>query len=538
MEGEHMYLSFGSEVIYEDASFKIEDKDKVGVVGVNGAGKTTLFKILLKQEHLDSGKVMFQNKKIGYLPQEIDFKEKEQSVFDYLFEARPIHQLEQELNQIYMHLAEGKEEKKWLKQAEKIQSELDSLHQYTAEDELLILLENMEIDLDLLYMKVGDLSGGQKSKIAFVRLLFSMADILLLDEPTNHLDAKTKSFVTTYLKNYQGMVLVISHDIDFLNEVTTKTMFINKVTHKIKVYKGNYQEFKRLYANEMMEKELRIQEQEREIKKLQEVVRKAESATATNHNLKRLGQSRKKTLEKKLEELETREEKYKAVTMEVEPLEKSGKIPLEVNHLTFHYPGKKNLYHNLSFQMMRGEKFLIVGENGIGKSTLLKLIVGALQPMSGEIRYGYHANIAYYAQELEILEEEKTILENVDNLHYSDQELRTFLGNFLFSNDDVFKKVKVLSPGEKARVALCKILLQKANIILLDEPTNHFDPETQAVIGENFKNYTGTLIMVSHNPPFVEQIGVTRMLVLPEGKIVEYKRELLHYYYYLNTELV
>lgn len=538
MKGEHMYLAFGSEIIYDDASFRIEEKDKVGVVGVNGAGKTTLFKVLLKQEHLDSGKVMLQNKKIGYLPQEIDFKEKEQSVFDYLFEARPIHQLEQELNQIYMHLAEGKEEKKWLKQAEKIQSELDSLHQYTAEDELLILLENMEIDLDLLYMKVGDLSGGQKSKIAFVRLLFSMADILLLDEPTNHLDAKTKSFVTTYLKNYQGMVLVISHDIDFLNEVTTKTMFINKVTHKIKVYKGNYQEFKRLYANEMMEKELRIQEQEREIKKLQEVVRKAESATATNHNLKRLGQSRKKTLEKKLEELETREEKYKAVTMEVEPLEKSGKIPLEVNHLTFHYPGKKNLYHNLSFQMMRGEKFLIVGENGIGKSTLLKLIVGALQPMSGEIRYGYHANIAYYAQELEILEEEKTILENVDNLHYSDQELRTFLGNFLFSNDDVFKKVKVLSPGEKARVALCKILLQKANIILLDEPTNHFDPETQAVIGENFKNYTGTLIMVSHNPSFVEQIGVTRMLVLPEGKIVEYKRELLHYYYYLNTELV
>ena len=538
MKGEHMYLAFGSEIIYDDASFRIEEKDKVGVVGVNGAGKTTLFKVLLKQEHLDSGKVMLQNKKIGYLPQEIDFKEKEQSVFDYLFEARPIHQLEQELNQIYMHLAEGKEEKKWLKQAEKIQSELDSLHQYTAEDELLILLENMEIDLDLLYMKVGDLSGGQKSKIAFVRLLFSMADILLLDEPTNHLDAKTKSFVTTYLKNYQGMVLVISHDIDFLNEVTTKTMFINKVTHKIKVYKGNYQEFKRLYANEMMEKELRIQEQEREIKKLQEVVRKAESATATNHNLKRLGQSRKKTLEKKLEELETREEKYKAVTMEVEPLEKSGKIPLEVNHLTFHYPGKKNLYHNLSFQMMRGEKFLIVGENGIGKSTLLKLIVGALQPMSGEIRYGYHANIAYYAQELEILEEEKTILENVDNPHYSDQELRTFLGNFLFSNDDVFKKVKVLSPGEKARVALCKILLQKANIILLDEPTNHFDPETQAVIGENFKNYTGTLIMVSHNPSFVEQIGVTRMLVLPEGKIVEYKKELLHYYYYLNTELV
>ncbi len=538
MEGEHMYLSFGSEVIYEDASFKIEDKDKVGVVGVNGAGKTTLFKILLKQEHLDSGKVMFQNKKIGYLPQEIDFKEKEQLVFDYLFEARPIHQLEQELNQIYtkLSLADETEQKKLLKQAEKIQGELDLLHQYTAEDELLTLLDQMKIDLDLLERKIGELSGGQKSKIAFARLLFSMADILLLDEPTNHLDAKTKEFVTTYLKNYHGMILVISHDVEFLNQVTTKTMFINKVTHKIKVYKGSYQEFKRLYANEMMEKELRIEAQEKEIKKLQEVVKRAESASRTNHNLKRLGQSRKKMLEKKLESLEGREEQYKTVTIPVEPIEKSGKIPLEVNHLTFHYLGEKNLYHNLSFQMMRGEKFLIVGENGVGKSTLLKLMVGQLQPTVGEIRYGYHASIAYYAQELEILEEEKTILENIDNPYYNDQELRTFLGNFLFSGDDVFKKVKVLSPGEKARVALCKILLQKANLILLDEPTNHFDPETQAVIGENFKNYTGTLIMVSHNPSFVEQVGVTRMLVLPEGKIVEYKKELLHYYYYLNTD--
>ena len=173
--------------------------------------------------------------------------------------------------------------------------------------------------------------------------------------------------------------------------------------------------------------------------------------------------------------------------MKIDPLERSGKIPLEVNHLTFHYPNKKDLYRNLSFQMARGEKFLIVGENGVGKSTLLKLIMKELTPIQGEITYGYHASIAYYAQELEILDKNKTILENIDNPNYNDQELRTFLGNFLFSNNDVFKKVSVLSPGEKARVALCKILIQRTNIIILDEPTNHFDPETQKVIGENFK---------------------------------------------------
>lgn len=539
MKGEHLYLSFGSEIIYDDANFSIEEKDKVGVVGVNGAGKTTLFKILLKEERLDAGKIKVTNKRIGYLPQEITFTNQEMLVLDYLSEGRPIKRLEQELNDIYEQLPtlEEKEQNKVLKHAEKIQNELDSLHQYTAEDELLEIIESMKIDSELLEMKVKNLSGGQKSKIAFAKLLYENADILLLDEPTNHLDMKTKDYVINYLKNYHGMVLVISHDIDFLNDIVTKTMFINKVTHKIKVYKGNYKEFKRLYADEMMLKERKRTEQLKEIKQLQEVVDRAEQASRTNHKLKKMGQSRKKLLDKKLEELETVEEKYKTVTMKVEPLERSGKIPIEVNHLTFHYPNKNNLYYNLSFQLQRGEKFLIVGENGIGKSTLLKLIMKQLQPIQGEIVYGYHASIAYYAQELEILDENKTILENVDNPNYNDQELRTFLGNFLFSNNDVFKKVKVLSPGEKARVALCKILIQRTNIIILDEPTNHFDPETQKVIGDNFKNYTGTLLVVSHNPSFVEQIGITRMLVLPQGKVVEYKRELLHYYYYLNTDL-
>ena len=539
MKGEHLYLSFGSEIIYDDANFSIEEKDKVGVVGVNGAGKTTLFKILLKEERLDAGKIKVINKRIGYLPQEITFTNQEMIVLDYLSEGRPIKRLEQELNNIYEKLPklEEKEQNKLLKQAEKLQNELDSLHQYTAEDELLEIIESMKIDSELLEMKVKNLSGGQKSKIAFAKLLYENADVLLLDEPTNHLDMKTKDYVINYLKNYHGMVLVISHDIDFLNDIVTKTMFINKVTHKIKVYKGNYKEFKRLYADEMMLKERKRTEQLKEIKQLQEVVDRAEQASRTNHKLKKMGQSRKKLLDKKLEELETVEEKYKTVTMKVEPLERSGKIPIEVNHLTFHYPNKNNLYYNLSFQLQRGEKFLIVGENGIGKSTLLKLIMKQLQPIQGEIVYGYHASIAYYAQELEILDENKTILENIDNPNYNDQELRTFLGNFLFSNNDVFKKVKVLSPGEKARVALCKILIQRTNIIILDEPTNHFDPETQKVIGDNFKNYTGTLLVVSHNPSFVEQIGITSMLVLPEGKVVEYKRELLHYYYYLNTDL-
>jgi ATP-binding cassette subfamily F protein 3 len=204
------------------------------------------------------------------------------------------------------------------------------------------------------------------------------------------------------------------------------------------------------------------------------------------------------------------------------------------------------MYDKLSLQLTRGEKFLIVGENGIGKSTLLKLIVGQLYPDEGSVIFSQNTTLAYYAQELEILDEHRTVLENVRSYDFTDTDMRGILSNFLFQGDDVNKPVSVLSPGEKARVALCKILSERANLIVLDEPTNHFDPETQKIIGENFRDYDGTLIMVSHNPSFVEQIGITRMLILPShepGKplvpiIKNYSRELLEYYYYLNSDLV
>lgn len=540
MKAQNLNLSFGNEVIYEDASFEISGNSKIGIVGVNGAGKTTLFKIILGEVEPDSGYISLDNLRIGHLPQEIEFKEKEMTVWDYIYSGRPIEALQKELREIYDSIAnvEPKEEKKLLKKAARIQDILDTLDEYNADEALLNLIESMHIPDEMLEMHVGELSGGQKSKIAFAKLLFSNSDILLLDEPTNHLDVTTKDFVIDYLKNYTGTALIISHDIDFLNSIVDKIMFINKVNHKIKIYVGNYTAFKKTYAKEMAEKETRIANQEREIEKLQEIVKRAEQASRTNHNLKRLGESRKIQLEKKLKELEKRDKDYKRVNIKIEPLREIGKVPLEVSGLTFGYPGKPDLYQNLSFTLTKNEKFLIVGENGIGKSTLLKLLVSKLEPKSGSIKFNMKADIAYYAQELEILDENKTIIQNAANPNYSEQSLRSLLGNFLFHGDDVYKKVSVLSPGEKARVALCKILLKQANFIILDEPTNHFDPETQSIIGENFKNYNGTLILVSHNPSFVEEIGITRMLVLPDGKILNYSRELLNYYYYLNSELM
>ena len=286
--------------------------------------------------------------------------------------------------------------------------------------------------------------------------------------------------------------------------------------------------------------------QKREIKRIQEFVERARNAKRSNTALIRQGHVREKMLDRKMAELELREEEYQRVALNVSPSKQSGKTPLEIQGLTFHYDHKPPLYEKLSFMLTRGEKFLIVGENGIGKSTLLKLIVGQLKPDEGSIIFSQNTTVAYYAQELEILNERETILDNVKSYDYTDTEMRSMLANFLFRGDDVYKRVSVLSPGEKARVALCKILTKRANLIILDEPTNHFDPETQKIIGENFRDYDGTVIMVSHNPSFVEQVGITRMLVLPShepgkpalGIIKNYSREQLEYYYYLNSDLV
>ncbi len=540
MRGQNLNLAFGTEVIYDDAEFYIGDNDKTGIVGVNGAGKTTLFRVLLGEQPLDGGKIHIGSARLGYLPQEIGFADKQKTVWDYLFDARPVRETEARLSELYDELAIADESQhdELLREVSVLQSRLDEYDAYNAENTLLELIYDMSIENELLGMKLGELSGGQKSKIAFAHVLFSNPQILLLDEPTNHLDASTKDFVTSYLKSYKGSVLIISHDAEFLNAVVNKILFVNKVTHKTSVYDGNYTAFKRKYAQEQLLKELRITQQEQEIKKLSDFVQRARQASRTNHNLKRMGQDREVKLAKAIAALEKRDREYKHVKIKLEPKTQSGKIPLEVKNLAFRYDGKQNLYDDLSFILNANERFLIVGENGVGKSTLLKLIMGILRPKSGEIKFGQKTETAYYAQELELLDLDKTVLQNTDADGHTELQLRNILGNFLFQGDAVFKKVSTLSPGEKARVSLCKLLLARANLLILDEPTNHLDPDTQAIIGENFRDYTGTILLVSHNADFAEQIGITRMLVLPDGKIVDYSKELLAYYYILNTDFI
>jgi len=535
MIGRQLNLAFNLNVIYDNASFTVQDNDKVGIVGVNGAGKTTLFKVILKEQELDSGKITTKDKRIGYLPQEIIIDDENITVFDYLLSARPIKKLEDELQSLYEKVATDLDNQdKIMKRINYVQNRLDYYEAYSYESILLSLIDNMNIEPDLLDMRLKDLSGGQKSKIAFARVLYSKPEILLLDEPTNHLDKDTWTFVVNYLRKYKGMVLIISHDTSFLNSVVNKIMYINKSNHKIFMYDGNYDVYKKKLEKEKEIQNKLIDNQEREIKQLKDFIEKAKKASRTNHNLKKMGKDREIKLEKKLSELGQREKNYKKLKLNIKPNREGSKIPIKINNITFGYDNP--LYQNLSFIVNNRERFLIVGENGVGKSTLLKLIIGKLKPEEGNIWFGSKTDIAYYAQELELLDLNKNILENLDS-DYSEKELRTILGSFLFSGDDVFKKVSVLSPGEKARVALAKIMLQKANLLILDEPTNHLDPETQKIIGENFKNYEGTIIVVSHNPSFVEQININRMLILPSGKITNYSKEKLEYYYKLNNKI-
>lgn len=550
MKAIHLQLAYGTKVIYDDCNFHLEARDKVGIVGVNGAGKTTLFRIILGEQKLDDGILEIPELRIGYLPQEIIIppEHSDITVWDYVAAGRPIDQLQETLNAEYEKLAKYPNSTKITERITALQDLIDSYDVANFDYELLKILEQMQLS-ELCDRKMRELSGGQKSKVAFAKVLFENAGLLLLDEPTNHLDATTKRFVMNFLRNYHGTVLVISHDIEFLDAITNKTLFVNKVTHKMKIYRGNYSDFRRQYAEEKAAEDARITEQEREIKRLTEFVERARAAKRSNTALIGMGHQREKVLAKKLAELGTREREYEHVNLNLHPAVQSTKTPIEVQNLTFAYPDGPLLYDKLSFSLTRGEKFLVVGENGAGKSTLLKLLVGQLTPQAGSVILGAHTTIAYYAQELEILDERRTILENVTSYDMTETELRGLLSNFLFHGDDIYKKVAVLSPGEKARVALCKTLLQRANLVILDEPTNHFDPDTQKIIGENLREYDGTIIMVSHNPAFVERVGITRMLVVPrrqsaqDGRpelalIKNYSRELLEYYYYLNSDLV
>ena len=532
MNIQNLCMSFNKEIIFDNMSVIFQSTDKVGITGVNGAGKSTLFNLIRGTLTPDSGKILLDNKRIGYLPQVItdEIPIEDITVFDYLLEGRPIKKLENELNDIYLKISntiEEKELKIYYNKIDKIEKKLSYYDSYNAEGILLKIISGMNINDELLYQSLKSLSGGEKSKVAFARLLYSKPEILLLDEPTNHLDLDTKDYIINYIKSYKGLVLVISHDISFLDEVTNKTLYINKVNHTTELFNGSYSKYLKV-KNEKNEAKLKLYEkQQKEEEKLKKIISKYLRGNEKKANIAKDRIKKLERLQKEKVELE-RKNKYTRFKIKIE--HESYSIPISVNNLTFGYTEEELLYENLTFDLSRGEKFLIVGENGIGKTTLLKLLMNYLKPLSGTINIGEKTTIGYYAQEHEILKSDKRIIDNFEEYNMPIYELRKFLGSFLFTEDDIYKKIEVLSPGERSRVALAKISLKGANTLLLDEPTNHLDPVTQTIIAETFKDYEGTMLVVSHNLDFVDNLGINRMLLLPSGRIVYYDRDIvLHY---------
>lgn len=539
MNIQNLTMSFGLQTIYDNVSFQINENDKVGIVGVNGAGKSTLFNLILGKLTPDEGKIIIKNNiNIGYLPQVItdEIPNDDITVFDYLLLGRPIEELKNKLTNLYEKIATIEDQKElnhYLKEITKVEDKLTYYDEYNAESTLLKIITGMNIDDKLLDLKLKNISGGQKSKIAFARLLYSKPEIMLLDEPTNHLDIDTKDYIISYLKKYHGMILVISHDIEFLNEVTTKTLYVDKIKHNVEIYNGNYQKYLKIKEERDLAKKRLFEKQQKEEEKLKNIIskyirgneKKANIAKDRIKKLERL-QSEKVTIEK--------ENKYAKFKMKINY--PSYTIPIACQNLTFGYTEDNLLYENLNFDLTKGEKLLVVGENGIGKTTLLKLIMNYLTPLEGKIIIGEKTNIAYYAQEHEILDSNKTILENFNSFGLPEYELRKVLGSFLFSGNEINKRISVLSPGERSRVALAKISLSGANTLLLDEPTNHLDPMTQMIIADTFSDYEGTMLVVSHNLDFVDNLNINRMLLLPSGKITYYDRDIVMHYEMLNEE--
>lgn len=537
MKIDNLSLSFGTAEVYKNLTIEFNQNDKVGIIGVNGAGKTTLFKLILGELTPDAGTITVSSK-IGYLPQVIeDNFDKEMSVFDYLLSARPIKELENKLTNLYEQIATEKNEhnlKKYMKDITKVEDELTYYEQYNAESELLKIIAGMNIDDALLDLKLKNLSGGQKSKIAFARLLYSKPETLLLDEPTNHLDLDTKDYIIEYLKNYKGLILVISHDTSFLDEITNKTLYIDKNKKTGTLYNGSYSKYEKIKKERELATSRLHDKQQKEEEKLKEIIARYIRGNEKKANI---AKDRQKKLEKLLSEKVEVEKKNKYTKFKINIKYPSYSIPISCNNLTFGYTEENLLYQNLTFDLIRGEKFLIVGENGIGKTTLLKLIMNILTPLEGSINISEKTLIGYYAQEHDLLNKEKTIKENFSDSGLTDYELRRFLGSFLFTNDDIFKKINILSPGERSRVALAKIALSGANTLLLDEPTNHLDPMTQLIIADTFKDYEGTMLVVSHNLEFVDNLGIERMLLLPSGRIMYYDKNVVLHYELLNEEV-
>ena len=524
-------ISYGADTILEEINFDIQENDKIAIVGNNGSGKTTLLKSIVNNEMLEEGigeekfGIYKQgNPRIGYLKQ-IEFENSENIFLEEILKSyEPILKLEKKINTLQEQLQNQSDDKK-IKEYSKSLEEYEIIGGYIYKKEYEIAIKKFGFTEQDKNKKISEFSGGQKTKIAFLKLLLSKPDILLLDEPTNHLDIDTIEWLESYLKNYPKAVVIVSHDRMFLDKIVNKVYEIEYAS--ITEYKGNYSAFEK-QKKERYEKQLKDYEyQQKEIKRLKAIAdRFRYKPTKAKMALSKL---------KKIEQMTRIEEpnQYDLKTFHTnfDVKTESGNLVVSAKNLQIGYG--EELLAEVSFNLYKGQKLAIIGENGKGKSTLLKTLMGFIPKLGGDYEYGYHVEKEYFDQQLEFQDVNSTILDDFYNefQQLTTTQIRQALGAFLFSGDDVFKEIKVLSGGEKVRLQLCKIFKKQANLLLLDEPTNHMDILGKVSLENILKEYKGSLIFVSHDRYFVNKIADSILAFEPEGIVYfegnyeEYRRK-------------
>lgn len=523
--------AFGENTIVTDGSFHIEDHEKVALVGPNGAGKSTLLKMIVGELSPDHGDVILtKGKTLGYLAQHQDmsgsatiYEEVRLAKADLIEMERQIRSIEQELPSL-----EGEALSARLETYNRLMAEFERQNGYAYESEITGVLKGLGFTEDDFSKPVSTLSGGQKTRVSLGKLLLTKPDILLLDEPTNHLDLTSIAWLETYLLNYQGAVLIVSHDRYFLNRVVTKVLEIE--LGQLSSYLGNYA----TYAEKKQQvREARLKEylkQQQEIKHQEAVIEKLRSFNREKSI--RRAESREKMLEK-MTPVEKPMEVNTQIQLTLEPSCISGNDVLKVEHLSKSFPNQ-TLFQDISFEIKRGEHVAIIGDNGTGKTTLLKILNEVLPADGGTFILGTNVHIGYYDQEHHVLNMEKTIFDEISDAYPSltGTRIRNMLAAFLFTGDDVFKRIKDLSGGERGRVSLAKLMLSEANFLILDEPTNHLDITSKEILEKALNDYTGTILYVSHDRYFINQTA-TRILDLVNQTFVNY---IGNYDYYLEKK--
>lgn len=527
----HISKSFGTDEIIKDATFNIEDREKAAIIGINGAGKSTLLKIIVGELSADQGEVAFaKDSTYGYLAQHQNLSS-DNSIYDEVLSTRQdilsmeasIRRMEEDMNNL-----SGNELDTLMEQYTRLTHDFDLAGGYAYRSEVTGVLKGLGFGENDFSLNVNTLSGGQKTRVALSKLLLSKPDIILLDEPTNHLDMNSISWLEGFLSDYKGSVIIVAHDRYFLDKIVSKVIEIDNGT--VTTFSGNYTDYasKKAVLRNMQLKA--YMNQQREIKHQEEVITKLKQFNREK-SIKR-AESREKMLDK-IQILDKPTELNDKMNIRLEPGIESGNDVLKVTGLSKAFDSNR-LFNDISFEIKKGERVALIGNNGTGKTTILKILNGIIPADSGVVELGSNVYIGYYDQEHHVLDPDKTLFQEIQDAYpdLNNTKIRSTLAAFLFTGDDVFKYIRELSGGEKGRVSLAKLMLSNANLLILDEPTNHLDITSKEILENALNSYTGTVLYVSHDRYFINSTA-TRILELTANTLVNY---IGNYDYYLEKK--